>query len=67
VHFGCSNHQLCNLEDKALHLEAAYAVEVGSGTLGFRDQMSGAVICFIRGFLPCRFKNKTLNVEFANG
>ena len=26
-----------------------------------------AVICFIRGFLPCRFKNKTLDVEFANG
>jgi len=24
VHFGCSNHQLCDLEDKALYLEAAF-------------------------------------------
>lgn len=43
VHFGCGNHQPCDLEDKALHLEAALAVEVGSGTLGFRDQMSGII------------------------
>jgi hypothetical protein len=44
VHFGRGNHQPCDLEDKALHLEAAfYAVEVGSGTSGFRDQMSGII------------------------